>query len=167
MIFAQEHLLQILPIGFNYLANAQCIWYDAFYEQYNVPKEFRFSYFSLPDNLSNTDTVYDQVVESPNYILVHNGSSELTSYPIDILQGRKATEVTNIVKITPNVSNNLLDWIKVIQNAKEIHAVNSSIFWLLDCMPNLHCRLYYHDIRKGDPIMPTTKWKFINYAGKI
>jgi hypothetical protein len=169
-IYARTHNLAIIPVGFEYIhqfiSTTGGAWHDAFYAQYNIPLEYKYTKFLAP-HTANADLVYDRVVKEPDYVLVHNGSSESTGYPIDILQGRRASEVKNLVKITPDITDNLLDWVSVMQGAREIHAVNSSIFWLVDSLPDIKADLYYHDIRNALPLRPSSKWKFINYKHKV
>lgn len=168
--YARENKLPILPVGFHYIhefiSTTGGPWHDAFYAQYGIPLEYKYTQFFAP-HTENADTLYNKVVTEPDYILVHNGSSESNGYPIDIVQGRRASQVKNLVKITPNISDNLLDWVSVMKGAREIHAVNSSVFWLVDSLPDIKADLYYHDIRNALPLNPCDKWKIINYKNKV
>jgi hypothetical protein len=172
--FSQRENIPITQVGFDYIQKSRHGWYDSFYEQCGIPIEYRKSYFSLPSQIPNATLVYNQMVTSPHYILVHQGSSNSTEYPIDILQGRQEGSLPPIVRIVPHVSNNLLDWITVIQNAAEIHVVPSSVFCLVDGIaPSLNSRLYYHDIRQGADIRHSdiersgTNWKVIKYDTQL
>jgi hypothetical protein len=107
--FSQQENLNIVQVGFDYLKTSSSSWYDSFYEQCNIPTDYRLSHFSLPHQIPNAHTLYNQIIKSPDYILVHNGSSESNQYPIDILQGRQEGSISNIIKILPNISSNLFD----------------------------------------------------------
>lgn len=163
-----ETQLPLFKVGFDYLNTTSTIWYDAFYEHIGLHPSVRHTMFSLPCEFEEQNSLYlATLCNSKPYIVVHDSSSVVDKYPIDYYQGRDSSDLPDIVTVKPNQSNNLLAWIKVFQNAEEIHVVNSSVYWLLDSMPNLKSKLYYHDIRLGDPIVPNNRWNYIKYLRKI
>jgi hypothetical protein len=163
-----ETQLPLFKVGFDYLNTTSTIWYDAFYEHIGLHPTLRHTMFTLPQEFIEQNRLYlENSCHSTPYIVVHDSSSVVDKYPIDFYLGRNISDLPNIITVRPNQSNNLLAWTKVFQNAQEIHAVNSSVYWLLDSMPNLKSKLYYHDIRLGDPILPNNRWQYINYSRKI
>jgi hypothetical protein len=141
-------------------------WYHWFYEQFSVPLDVRYKYFKLPKNIPNAENIYNQVVpHGKPYRLIHDSSSHSSRYDLRFTD----RELENVY-IRPGITKNLLDWMKVIENAEEIHVPTSSVFCLIDSL-ELDADLYYHDIRPGnDRILYNTlldrkkPWKIIDYA---
>jgi len=48
------------------------------------------------------------------------------------------------------MTKNLLDWVKVIKNAEEIHCVDSAVMHLVDSLECRSQKLSYHDFGKGN-----------------
>ena len=73
-----------------------------------------------------------------------------------------------VFEINHGLTNNLLDYVDIIQQAKEIHVVDSSLYHLIDNM-NVEAQLFFHDIRNkpGDRITISEKWTKIFYAEEI
>lgn len=106
-----------------------------FYEQANILFKERYDKFTLPKQIPNVDEVYDKLTESKKeYIIVHRNSSAEEDYPIELWNWRrnKIGSIPNIkiVDIRVGQATNMLSYMKLIENAKEIHCVNSSFFLL-------------------------------------
>lgn len=125
-------------------------WYRWYYEQFGLPYEYRFSKFQLPQSIPDVDTVYDLVVgDSTPYRLVHDEPSIGGRVPLKWVD-ESAHEV-RIVKVSHNVTSNLLSWIRVIENAQEIHLIDSSVFNFIHSVGELlsHKKIYYHTTRNS------------------
>ena len=173
-IYADTLELPLTTVGFQNMWDYNTVWYRSFYCQHNIPYDYRYEKFKIPRTSPNAQPLYNQMITTPDYILVHDVSSVSDGYPIDILQGRPEGSIPNIIKILPDISNNLLDWIDVIRNASEIHVVPSSVFCLVDSIASsLNASLYYHDIRQwadiwhSDVERPGTNWKVITYDRQL
>jgi len=160
--------IPVLKVGFehcNYFNN----WDRSFYKQLNIDFLERYSRFYLPKSVEGSKEIYDSVIGNKDeYILVHDNSSEKNEYDIDISLGRDEKEMPPIVKITNKVTNNLLQWIDIVQNASEIHVVPSSVFCLIDSIDlNPKCKLHYHGIRTNNMVINSQlnnyKWNIIKY----
>ena len=138
------------------------IWYRYFYSQFDIPFSYRIEYFKLPSKLNNIS------IDSKNYRIVHSSSSATQHYELDLPLSDLDT-----IFVTNDKSENLLEWISVFQNAKEIHVVDSSVFWLIDILARLdkiNSELWFHDIRlTNDPIYDDllTIWNVKRYDFKI
>ncbi len=132
-----------------------------FYEQANILFKERYLKFTLPKEIPDVDEVYNKLTDGEkDYIIVHKNSSAEGDYPVDLWSWRKKSYNKNIkiIEIALGQTSNMLSYMKLIENAKEIHCVNSSFFCLVDsvCM-NIKPDLFYHDIRMNN-ITQTNCW---------
>jgi len=143
--------IPILAVGFQYVNHRQ--WDKSFYDQLDIDFSEKYNSFHIPKNPPKV------IVDPPKeeYILVHNEAS-VGKYDLNIETNLK------VVEIKKGVSDNLFSYIDIIKNASEIHCINSSLFHLIDNIPNITNKLYYHDVRKGE-LDPTLnyKWQRVNY----
>ena len=120
-----------------------------FYEQAGLLFRDRYEKFVLPKNIPDVDRVYDELTEgAKDYIIVHKNSSFRSEYPIDIISWRNEELTDKIIEIRKGPTNNVLAYMKLIENAKEIHCINSGFFHLVDSVcTEISANLFYHDIR--------------------
>lgn len=91
-----------------------------------------------------------------DYILVHRGSDYGSS--IDVVSDKR------VVYFEPIVGQNyqIFDWAKVIQNASEIHCIDSSLVNFVDSFNDLKAELHYYITDKvpmrADRTILTKKW---------
>ena len=113
----------------------------AFYEAYNIPYMTRVEKFNVTRDLSQEELKYNSIVKSDNYICIHtNKYLNLTVNPDE-----RYKEIIELDKS----SNIFFDMIKVLENAKEIHVIDSvwaAICYLLDVRYNLfnHIPIYVY-----------------------
>lgn len=142
---------KILRIGFEHCDPKN--WDTSFYKQLNIDFIERYRFFKLPKQKPKNII---KVPDSP-YILVHNESSQ-QKYNLSIQTG------IDKFYITRQEGYHLLSYIDIITNAQEIHCIDSSIFHLIDSIPNITNKLYFHDIRKSNISFNLShKWRLINY----
>ena len=150
------------------------IWYKWYYEQFDIPYNYRYEYFSLPKNIPNADMVYDSVVpKNKKYRVVHNSHSGIGGYPLELNSFQNDSNKLETIFLDPTITDNLLDWIKIFKNAEEIHVTPSSAFCLVDSIRDLVTpNIFFHDMRlTNTPIhyddLIKNKWKIINYDYKV
>lgn len=91
------------------------------------------------------------------YILVHRGSDYGT--PIDLVSDKR------VIYFEPIGDKNyqIFDWRKVIENASEIHCIDSSLCNFVDALSNVNGQLHYYVTdkvpMKADRTMLTKNWK--------
>jgi hypothetical protein len=139
--------VNILRIGFEHcdLNN----WDRSFYSQLNIDFIERYNNFRLPKEKPKN------ILPIPNkpYILIHNKSSE-TKYDLDI-----NTDLYKVY-IIKQEGYHLLSYLDIINNAEEIHCIDSAVFHLIDSLSNITNKLYYHDVRKNlINFNKSSKWK--------
>ena len=139
--------LQVLAVGFQH-----CDVNDfeaSFYRQLNLDPDIQYSEFRLPSDLANANQMYQNWYQehgSEDYIFVHDTSS-VRKFDLKISG--------NMLQYRTDVSQtrDLLDYIVLIQNAREIHVINSSIQALIWPMLKQglipRADIFYHDVRNS------------------
>jgi hypothetical protein len=132
-------------------------WEKSFYDQVGLDYSKRFSGFHIDRDLDREQALEDKLNLPEEYAFVNKtastGSNELdlkTNLPL--------------VELQP-ITDSIFDWIGVINKAKEIHTIDSSIFQLIRQLPVNGDRFFY-DMRKVDPSRTTppyedTSWTII------
>ena len=150
------HDCEVVRIGFENLKKYNPKTFDQqFYEQFGLFINQKKLLFFSPRNPDQENKCYEHYDPPQDYIFVHDVSSigkcNLkidTKYPI--------------VRPT-SLDYNLLDHLKLIERAKEVHCINSSFFNMIDlCCERDH--LYFHQTkqRKDIPCI-SFQWKVIQY----
>lgn len=147
--YSQRHKIPILYVGFNKCDPKN--WDKSFYKQLNIDFIERYRFFKLPRKLP------EQVnVPKEKFIFIHNCCSE-GSFSLNI----ESSLFRFVAK--KEDTNNLLSYIDIIQNAEEIHCINSSLFHLIDSLPCITNKMYYHNVRSHPCNFEISyKWTIIN-----
>jgi len=123
--------------------NNQYYFVRKFYEAYEIPYINRVSSFFLDRDIDLEEKFYSQFIAISSYILIHD--SPENTIPLE----RSSSEIYYQL----NQSSNLFfDAIKVLQNAKEIHLIDSvwaAVCYLVDAKYNLlrHVPIFVYCLR--------------------
>lgn len=145
--------LPVIFIGFQYCDRKE--WNTSFYKQMNIDFSNRYARFELPNFIPHEEEIFNLFAKE-KYCLVHRESSE-RKYNLNIDTDLPIVEI----KKETDPYGNLLSYRKLIQNASEIHCINSSVFHLVDGI-DPKAKLVYHDIRPKD-FKIEEKWSVIEY----
>ena len=154
--FADKKKIKVLTIGHENYRNED--WYISFYDQFKLSYYHRYLNFILP--LSRPNNLLN--VPKNKFILLHNEAS-VGEFKI------KLDTSLEVVRINKNLSNNMFDYLSLIQNATEIHVVPSSFFCFVDSIFNrTNGKLFFHDCRKNTFVKPNNEyngkiWNIVNY----
>jgi hypothetical protein len=131
-------------------------FWKIFYKQANLDYNIRYNYININRNENNERLLYNKVIENygKNYIFTHDHRS-YTYKHYDIRRNVYVNNVNDIPVFHPNfnyydndlnhkyynlwfdfISNNLLDYCMILENASEIH-ITDSCFSCLLCYLNL------------------------------
>lgn len=140
---------------------ANPFWYQYFYQQVGLDWNDHKRYATVPPASENAQELLQLVQHTygADYKVVHNQSTAGT-YEFQ----ECGNSLLPTVNVTPGFSSSLLDWQLVLQNAQEIHACQSSVFWMCTVLDNLPNLLFYHDSRPTHhPIFPEhfPQWEFV------
>jgi hypothetical protein len=152
-------------------------WDRQVYEYYDLPFSTRYTGFRFPKKIDGSDELYDQLTSGDdNYVLLHRGTSQ---YPnginmnFDEFRKNMNLPERKIIEIKVGITKNMLQYIKLIENAKEIHCVPSSLFCLADSIFNrISGQLFFHDLRANTMMKVNSrwndnKWSIVNYDRKL
>lgn len=146
--YATYNQEKIIFIGFG---NCSLIdWDKSFYNQLGIDFSERYDSFRIPKKLP------EQIKLNSPYIFIHNQSSE-KSFNLNT-----RSDLPKFI-VEKSQTDNLLSYIDLINNAEEIHCIDSSLYHLIDSIDRKD-NLYYHDIRKHTySFRVSSKWKIIKY----
>jgi hypothetical protein len=128
---------------------------ELFYREFGLDEKLRYN-FSIERNLEREQQCFDKLVSvmGDKYAIIHDDNDrnfllngifmpDLPKFFIGL-----GTHVNDELK-----SNNVFDYIKVLESAEEIHIFDSFLAIMIDVM-NLKCKgkIYFHTyLRDGDP----------------
>jgi hypothetical protein len=120
------------------------------YHMTNIDYNDWSSYFKIKRNKEKEDLLYYNILglkDNEEYILVsknYGTHPNYSKYPIVVNTEKK------IVELDFYENFNLFDWCKVIENANEIHMIDSSINYLIEILTLKSKSLYLYSRRKNN-----------------
>ena len=131
---------------------------EGFYSCCGIPFEYRWKKFKTNRNIDEEMRVSLKL--NPNnekYMFVHDEPS--LGYNIT-----KIENPNNLKIIKNDTTESIFNMVGIMENASEIHCMESSIRCLIDHLPNINCPLYLHKIRDHGLVSTTkSKWISIEY----
>jgi hypothetical protein len=149
--YAEQTNQKVLRIGFQHTDPKN--WDRSFYKQLGIDFLERYRFFKLPR--AKPSGILPVPIEK--FIFVHNKSSD---------QDFNLNVQSNLYRIVVKKedTNNLLCYLDLIEKAEEIHCINSSLFHLIDSLPSITNKLFYHNIRQHPCNFEISKkWSIIHY----
>jgi len=134
--------------------NRNC--WEYFYEQAGVSLDAKKDRFFYKQDAEAEDRVFTKLnSENKPYAFVHDDPSR--GFEID-----SESVASDLVIVKNDMDENMLDFCKIIENASEIHCMESSFKSLVELMPTKG-KLFFHDFR-GHPLGKSFKeWKIVHY----
>jgi len=150
------------------------MWDLQLYSNYELSYGLRYSNFRLPKYIKGSDELYDRLSQGEPYILVHRyTANHPTGLPIDIPAFRQICNLPpiKIIEINDQITDNMMHYVKLIQNAEEIHVVPSSFHCLVDGV-DTKAKLFFHDIREKTAMAANSqwnnfKWTMVSYSERL
>lgn len=123
-----------------------------FYEQINVPYSERFDSCYWERDMEEEERVYKKLApEDGNYIFVHDDPTRLEVPGGFVIGDNEVGDKSTIIR--NDLSESIFHFGKLLENAKEIHCMESSIRCMIEYFkPNLiknKVKLYMHKFRGG------------------
>lgn len=136
----------ILQIGFQHMNLSQYKFDECFYKQLNVPFEYRWSKFKINRNKEKELEIFKKFnIEENNYVFLHDDLSRGYQINRDYIKNKEYKIVSPVIGYT----NNMLDYSYIIENAKELHFMDSSFRLLFDSLHDKNQLSYYHTYIRG------------------
>jgi hypothetical protein len=144
----------LLKIGFEKLNDFENIEYQ-FYKLSELPIEFKISKFFVERDYEIEKKIFNELNLKPKeYIFLHDGGFQI-----------KEELLSKNLKIVKPEGYGLLDWMYVIENASEIHCIDSSFICLVDCMNTGNIPLNNHRYVRNYPenikLHSNKNWNYI------
>jgi hypothetical protein len=137
--------------------------FDAcFYEQYQIPFDLRWSKSFVPAGLKSEELFRQLNPTNEPYILVCRTESGNAIFDLKI----NNSQAYKVIEIYP-ATNNIYDWTKLVQNAQEIHSIDTAFFHFVENVlyQQNNKTLYYHLAKKKLKSDFTRKlpWQLVEY----
>lgn len=150
------------------------MWDLQLYAAYELPYHLRYSNFRLPKVIEGSEELFQKLSMNQPYILIHRQTGDHPNgIPINIPGFRKANNFPdiNIIEVSTNITNNMMQYVKLIENAEEIHCVPSSFHCLVDSI-STRAKLFFHDAREKTAMAVNSswnnnKWIIVNYVERF
>lgn len=131
----------------------------AFYQQLGFTIQDKYDYFKINRNLDKERELIAKACPEGEYIFVQDVSS-VGKFNL------KVPENLKIVKPDPSLGHSAVDYLGVIEKAKQVHLLHSSFLTLTDLALDRD-ELYFHRVKAGsdDELNPNLqrKWVIIDY----
>ena len=142
-----------IKIGFEFCNENK--WEESFYNQINLDYNTRYEYAFFPRNTERENNLIDKLNIKGEYAFCNTACSE-DDYEINIDSKYKKIYLQKL-------TDNLLDWIGIIENAKEIHTIDTAVFQMIKNL-NLKNSKNFYTLRqtkgKGAPYsLDNQDWK--------
>lgn len=147
--FAEDFILsntskynEVKRIGFQNLdrnTGAPLEW--QFYQLASVPFEKKWFSFFVDRDLEKEHALYNLVAPKKDYAFVHEDTER--HY---IINRKKIGRDCAIITPNKEVTENIFDYCTIIEKAKEVHVIDSSFMFLIDCLDyeNPDQKLFIH-----------------------
>lgn len=150
----------LIKIGFEKRKLNEKYFDQDFYRIINIPFEHRWSKFFLKRDYESEKRLFNELnLTTREYVFIHDDS--VRGFKID----RKYIVNKDLTIITPHMTKNIFDWCMVLENAKELHCIDSSFRLIADSISLRTTDLFFHYsyINKDKRYLSSSKypWKII------
>ena len=145
-----------LVIGFVNFTKININFDEFFYLQSKLNFKNKWTNFHIERDIVSEKKLFDSYnLKKNEYIFVHD--DKIRGY---IIEDNLLPKDIKIIKPDIKLNNNFFDYIYIIENAKEIHCIDSSYLNLIDLL-QIKNDLYFYKNRRNDKLTPILKlnWK--------
>ena len=149
----------LFRVGFEKCRNQE---FDrSFYESVGVPFQARWEYWDFQRNYEQENLLIEELDITEDYIFVHDVSS-VGTYDLNIDSDLRQIKLSRLKS-----EKSIFDWLGIIERAKEVHCINSSMIHLINSY-NFNNKKFYHTIketlrRENMGFTLQNDWRFVNY----
>lgn len=135
---------------------------EQFYYTHNIEFNKRWDNFFVKRDLKREIDLYNKMMlNNKNYIFIHDDCSRDMKIDESLIDKNNC----DIFKPDFSISNNIFDYLHIIEKAKEVHVIDSSFMFMIDSYDQINNNLFVHRYaRKLDNFnLPTLKkeWKIL------
>lgn len=112
-----------------------------FYQIAGVPLEKKWGSFFIKRDFEKEQALFKKVAPEGDYAFIHEDTPR--KY---IIKRKLISENCAIFTPEREFANNAIDYCTIVEKAKEVHVIDSSFMFLIDCLPynNPNQKLYIH-----------------------
>jgi hypothetical protein len=160
--FLRRHVyLPVETIGFEFLSQNQGDFATDFYRQANIDYSHRWGDFHVMRDRAREEALFRRLVpDAAPYVFVHDDPSR--GLRIDRALIRRDLP---IVFPTRGITDNIFDYCTLLEQAQEIHCMDSSFRHLTDCLTAVAGRLFLHYYVKKSNVPSRHNWILIRDPG--
>ena len=137
---------ELIQIGFHHMSYNKFKFDEDFYQQLNVPFNYRWELFKINRNKEKELELFKKYdITENNYIFLHDDSSRNYNINKDLIINENLKVITPIIDYT----NNILDYCYILENAHELHFMDSSFRLLYDSLEDKKQLSFYHTYVRG------------------
>jgi len=138
--YIKHHPYHLYVLGYENL-NKSTTFGKSCYKQFNIDFEKRWSDFYVERDLKREKEFFSEFnVKEGEYIFLHEGGSANENF----IDRSKITLDLKIIEPQKYLTNNIFDYCYLIENAAEIHVIESAFFFLIDSIPT-NGKLFAHE----------------------
>ncbi len=133
-------------------------WERQHYESLEIPYSVRYTEFKIPSYVEGADELKQRLTDgAAEYAVVSRyWGSENTFININV---EPWTKDLKVVEIIPGQTDNMLQYLSLLKDAKQIHVVPSALFCLIDSITEqMNGMLFLHNIRASYISQVNSRW---------
>lgn len=137
---------------------AGCSWDESFYKRAGVSFDHSWESFYIKRDIEAEEKTYKKLnPNNQNYVIIHNAGSD----GVNRIDYSKISK--NLLNIEIDKQIDFFNYILLIENAKEVHCVNSSFIHLVDRIQTKGDLFYHKNYKKrgNDFFTQRKKWNII------
>ncbi len=127
-----------------------------FYKGYDIPFNYRWDKFKCPRFLDEEDALFNKYHPAEKYIFVHDDPSRGLTIDRD-----KIKSDLQIIKPDRSLTDNIFAYYKLIEQAQEVHCMNSCFALLTDSLFHGKPNCYAHKYSRNDSFSTFRNFKVI------
>lgn len=158
-----HRFIPLLKIGHEYLNNTKLNFDEAFYEQVGIPFEKRYEDFFVQRDLEKENELCK--ILNPNnepYIFLHQDTSRNFFIKKEYIKNKNLNIIESNYKFNDIKEYLLFHYIKLIEDAEEVHVMESSFKNLINFCIDYKENVFLHKYARGVTSICRPYWNIIN-----
>lgn len=132
-------------------------WATSLYDSVGIHFAERWKSFYYERDTNEEQQLLSALNLPKEFILVHDVSS-VGAFDL------KISSKLPIVKVSPIDSYSIFAWLGVVQQAKEVHCIDSSFAHIVESFGQINPNLFFHDVKNDGVVFPRLHyWNFVSY----
>lgn len=129
-----------------------CLWDEGFYVRYNISFKKRWTSFFVKRDPEREESLYKKLnPDNEPYIIIHN---RFNVRPGDLINYSKITSNLKRIEIAWDQTDNAFDYLKLLEDADEIHVCDSGFKIMIDSFNYFAKNLFLHDTPPRNESLP-------------